>query len=91
MRFRQWKSPSLALWLKMETLSTPAIHAIFARAPTKQVFIDGGRDHCRHDLTHEIVKLRVFEDKVLVAPRESKRTVCEVSYTEEIDRNLAES
>lgn len=63
----------------------------FRESADKTVFIDGGRDHCRHDLTHEIVKLRVFKDSVLVVPRESKRTVCEVPYTEELDWEIAES
>ena len=63
----------------------------FRESDDKTVFIDGGRDHCRHDLTHEIVKLKVFKDRVLVVPRESKRTVCEVPFTEELDWDIAES
>jgi hypothetical protein len=57
----------------------------------KSVFIDGGRDHCRHDLIHEIVKLKVVKDQVVVIPRDKKRAVCEVPFTEELNWDIAES
>ena len=63
----------------------------FRESDDKTVFIDGGRDHCRYNLTHDVVKLKVFKEKVLVVPRENKRTVCEVPYTEEIDWEITES
>jgi hypothetical protein len=56
----------------------------------KTVFIDGGRNHGRHDLIHEVVKLKVVKDKLVVVPRE-KRAVCEVPFTEELDWDLFES
>jgi hypothetical protein len=56
----------------------------------KTVFIDGGRNHGRHDLIHEVVKLKVFKDKLVVVPRE-KRAVCEVPFTEELDWDPNES
>jgi hypothetical protein len=62
----------------------------FRESEDKTVFIDGGRDHCRYDLMHEVVKLKVFKDKVLVVPPESKRTVCEVPFTEEVDWDISE-
>jgi hypothetical protein len=57
----------------------------------KTVFIDGGRDHCRHDLIHEVLKLTVVKDKVVVVPRENKRAVCEVPFTEELAWDIDES
>ena len=63
----------------------------YRESEDRTVFVDGGRDHCRHNLTHELVKLKVFKEKVLVVPRENKRTVCEVPYTEEIDWAITES
>lgn len=56
----------------------------FRESEDKTVFVDGGRGHFRHDLEHEIVKLKVVKDKVVVVPRE-KRAVCEVPFTEELD------
>jgi hypothetical protein len=53
----------------------------------KTVFIDGGRSHCRHDLIHEVVKLKVVRDKVVVVPRE-KRAMCEVPFTQELDWDI---
>jgi hypothetical protein len=55
----------------------------------KTVFIDGGRNHGRHDLIHEVVKLRVIRDTVVVVPRE-KMAVCEVPFTQELDWNINE-
>jgi hypothetical protein len=63
----------------------------YRESDDKTVFIDGGRDHCRHDLIHEIVKLKVLRDKVITVPREPKRAMCEVPYTEEIDWDFAET
>jgi hypothetical protein len=57
----------------------------------KTVFIDGGRDHCRHDLIHEVLKLTVVKDKVVVVPRENKKAVCEVPFTEELAWDIDES
>jgi hypothetical protein len=65
-------------------------HGDFRESDDKTVFIDGGRNHGRHDLIHEVVKLKVVKDKLLVVPRE-KRAVCEVPFTEEIDWDLGES
>ncbi len=56
----------------------------------KTVFIDGGREHSRHDLIHEIVKLKVVKDKVVVVPRENKRAVCDVPFTEELEWEIDE-
>lgn len=56
----------------------------------KTVFIDGGRNHGRHDLIHEVVKLKVVKDKLVVVPRE-KRALCEVPFTAELDWELGES
>ena len=63
----------------------------FRESEDKTVFVDGGRDHFRHDLEHEIVKLKVVKDKVLVLPRENRRAVCEVPFTEELDWGIDES
>ena len=57
----------------------------------RTVFIDGGRDHCRHDLTHQVVKLKVCKDKVIVVPKENKRAMCEVPYTEVLDWDVTQS
>jgi hypothetical protein len=62
----------------------------FRESDDKTVFIDGGRNHGRHDLIHEVVKLKVFNDKLVVVPRE-KRAVCEVPFTEDLDWDLGES
>jgi hypothetical protein len=62
----------------------------FRESDDKTVFVDGGRNHGRHDLIHEVVKLRVVKDKLVVVPRE-KRAVCEVPFTEELDWDLGES
>lgn len=63
----------------------------FRESEDKTVFVDGGRDHFRHDLEHEIVKLKVVKDKVLVLPRENRRAVCEVPFTEELDWDIDKS
>lgn len=62
----------------------------FRESEDKTVFVDGGRDHFRHDLEHEIVKLKVVKDKVVVVPRE-KRAVCEVPFTAELNWDIDES
>ncbi len=54
----------------------------------KTVFVDGGRSRFRHDLEHEIVKLRVVKDTVVLVPREPRIVVCEVPFTEELDWDL---
>ncbi len=61
----------------------------YRESDDKTVFIDGGRDHCRHDLMHEIVKLRVFQDRVAVVPRQNNSDYCRVPYREELDFDLA--
>lgn len=63
----------------------------FRQSADGTVFIDGGRDHCRHNLTHEVLKLMVRKDKVLVVQKENRRLTCEVPYTEELVLDLAES
>jgi hypothetical protein len=60
----------------------------FRESEDKSVFVDGGRDRFRHDLEHEIVKLKVVKDKVVVLPRENMRTACEVPFTEELDWDI---
>ncbi len=57
----------------------------------KSVFVDGGRAHFRHDLEHEIVKLRVVKDRVVLVPRENRIVVCEVPFTETLDWDLGET
>lgn len=54
----------------------------------KTVFVDGGRERPRHDLTHEVVKLKVLMDRVVVIPRESKQAACEAPFTEELDLDI---
>lgn len=63
----------------------------FRESEDKSVFVDGGRDRFRHDLEHEIVKLKVVKDKVVAVPRENRRAVCEVPFTEELDWDIDES
>jgi hypothetical protein len=63
----------------------------FRESEDMTVFVDGGRNHFRHDLEHEIMKLKVVKDKVVVVPRENKRTLCEVPFTEELDWDMDES
>jgi hypothetical protein len=63
----------------------------FRESEDKSVFVDGGRNHFRHDLEHEIVKLKVVKDKVVVVSRENKRALCEVPFTEELDWDIDES
>lgn len=63
----------------------------FRESDDKTVFIDGGRVNTRHDLTHDVVKLKVSKDKVIVIPKENKRAVCEVPYTEEMDLDIIET
>ena len=60
----------------------------FRESEDKSFFVDGGRDRFRHDLEHEIVKLKVVKDKVVVLPRENKRATCEVPFTEELDWDI---
>jgi hypothetical protein len=62
----------------------------FRESEDKTVFVDGGRNHFRHDLEHEIVKLKVVKDKVAIVPRE-RRAVCEVPFTEELDWDIDDS
>jgi hypothetical protein len=69
---------------------------IYSRHPTdfresedKTVFVDGGRDRCRHDLMHEIVKLKVVKDKVVAVSKENKRAHCDVPFTEELTWDIA--
>jgi hypothetical protein len=56
-----------------------------------ELFIGGGRSHTSHDLTHLVVKLIVSKDKVVIVPKENKKTWCEVPYTEELDWDMAET
>jgi len=63
----------------------------FRESDDKTVFMDGGRDHMRHDLIHEVVKLKVSKDKVVVVLKENKRAICEVPYTEELDWDIAQN
>jgi hypothetical protein len=70
---------------------------IYSRSPRdlresddKTVFIDGGRDRCRYDLEHWVVKLKVIKDKVVVVSSENKRALCEVPFTEELDWDIDE-
>ncbi len=60
----------------------------FRESADQTVFIDGGRERPRHDLIHEVVKLRVIKDKVVVVPRENRIAVCEVPFTEELDWSM---
>jgi hypothetical protein len=60
----------------------------FRESADKTVFVDGGRSHFRHDLEHEIVKLKVVKDRVVLIPREAKMAVCEVPFTEELGWDL---
>jgi hypothetical protein len=57
----------------------------FRESDDKSVFVDGGRGHFRHDLEHEVVKLKVDRDRVVLIPREAKTEACEVPFTEELD------
>ena len=56
----------------------------------KSAFIAGGRDRASYDMEHHLVKLIVFKDKVVVFPKENKKTWCEVPYTEELDWDIAQ-
>jgi len=56
----------------------------------KSGFISGGRGHAGHDMEHHVVKLIVSKDKVVIFPKETKKTWCEVPYTEELDWNIAQ-
>jgi hypothetical protein len=55
-----------------------------------ELFIGGGRDHTCHDLTHFVIKLSVYKDKVIVVSEEAEKTWCGVPYTEELDWNTVE-
>jgi hypothetical protein len=37
---------------------------------------------------HEIVRLNVFKDRVVVIPRESEKPACEIPFTEELGWDL---
>ncbi len=63
----------------------------FRESDDKTVFVDGGRGHFRHDLEHEIVKLKVVKDRVVCIPRQAKTVVCEVPFTETLDWDLSET
>ena len=63
----------------------------FRESDDKTVFIDGGREHRRYDLTHEIVKLIVSKDQVIIFPKEINKTWCEVPYSEELDWDLEQN
>ncbi len=56
----------------------------FRESEDRTVFVDGGRAHFRHDFEHEIVKLKVIKDRVVLIPREAKIAVCQVPFTEEL-------
>ena len=56
----------------------------------KSGFISGGRGHAGHDMEHHVVKLIVSKDKVVIFPKETNKTWCEVPYTEELDWNIAQ-
>lgn len=60
----------------------------FRESADKTVFIDGGRDRPRHDLIHEVIKLKVFKERVVVVPRENRIAFCEVPFTEELGWNI---
>jgi hypothetical protein len=60
----------------------------FRESADKTVFVDGGRERPRHDLMHEIVRLNVFKDRVVVIPRESEKPACEIPFTEELGWDL---
>lgn len=60
----------------------------FRESADKTVFVDGGRGRTRHDLIHEVVKLRVLRDRVVVVPRENRKPACEVPFTAELDLDL---
>jgi len=56
----------------------------------KSAFIGGGRDRASYDMEHHLVKLIVSNDKVVVFPKENKKTWCEVPYTEELEWDIAQ-
>lgn len=60
----------------------------FRESDDKTVFVDGGRDRLRHDLIHEVLKLKVLRDRVVVVPREHRRPGCEVPFTAELDWDI---
>jgi hypothetical protein len=41
-------------------------------------------------MEHHVVKLIVSKDKVVIFPKENKKTWCEVPYTEELDWDIAQ-
>jgi hypothetical protein len=41
-------------------------------------------------MEHHVVKLIVSKDKVVIFPKETKKTWCEVPYTEELDWDIAQ-
>ena len=55
-----------------------------------EFFIGGGRCKTAYDLTHHVVKLMVYRDTVVIAPKEGKKTWCDVPFTEEIEWNIAQ-
>ncbi len=62
----------------------------FRESEDKTVFVDGGRAHFRHDLEHEIVKLKVVKDRVVLIPRQAKTAACDVPFTEELGWDIGE-
>jgi hypothetical protein len=62
----------------------------FRESEDKTVFVDGGRAHFRHDFEHELVKLKVVKDRVVLIPREAKIAFCEVPFTEELGWDIGE-
>ncbi len=56
----------------------------FRESVDKTVYIDGGRDRPRHDLIHEVVKLRVSAERVVPVPKENRIAFCDVLFTEEL-------
>ena len=63
----------------------------FRVSEDRTVFIDGGRDHTRYDLSHPLMKLKVSRDKVVVVPTENKRAGFVVPHTEELGWDIADS
>jgi hypothetical protein len=60
----------------------------YRESADRTVFIDGGREHCRHNLTHEILKLEVVKDKVSVVSEKRKIECCDVPYMEELNPDI---
>jgi hypothetical protein len=60
----------------------------YRESEDRTVFVDGGRERTRHDLIHDIVKLKVLKDRVVVVPKENKLPACEVPFTAELDWSM---